>query len=122
MNTINNNQLLMQLRIAAMQAQSSQTNHLNPVAAPSASPSAMAAPGSIDKASFSALLKESMGNVNQLQQRAASARKAFELGDPNMTLPDVMIAKSKSSLAFEGMLQVRNKLIEAYSEVKRMPV
>jgi len=33
-----------------------------------------------------------------------------------------MIAKSKAGLAFEGMVQVRNKVVEAYQEIMRMQV
>ena len=54
--------------------------------------------------------------------RSLRSHKAFEMGDPNVTLPEVMIAKSKAGLAFEGMVQVRNKMIDAYQEIMRMQV
>ncbi|MBF0471545.1 MAG: flagellar hook-basal body complex protein FliE, partial [Gammaproteobacteria bacterium] len=74
------------------------------------------------KASFSNLLTSSINSVNELRRNSGDLRRAFEVGDPNVTLPDVMIAKAKAGVAFEGMMQVRNKLVDAYSEVKRMPV
>ncbi|MEW8162842.1 MAG: flagellar hook-basal body complex protein FliE [Candidatus Thiodiazotropha endolucinida] len=39
-----------------------------------------------------------------------------------MDLAQVMIAAQKSSLSFEAMVQVRNKLVEAYKDVMNMPI
>jgi flagellar hook-basal body complex protein FliE len=39
-----------------------------------------------------------------------------------MDLSQVMIAVQKSSLSFEAMVQVRNKLVEAYKDVMNMPI
>ncbi len=109
MNTIDTNQLLMQLRTAAAQAKGP----------------AVAAPAQTEQAggaNFSSLLTQSIDKVNSLQQTAGVQTRAFEMGDPNVSLPEVMIAKSKAGLAFEGMVQVRNKMVEAYQEVMRMQV
>ena len=46
----------------------------------------------------------------------------FDPGDQDVSLSDVMIARNKSSVAFEATIQVRNKLVEAYKEVMTMPV
>ena len=108
MNTINTNQLLMQLRTAAAQAK-----------APAAAPIQAEQPGA---ANFSSLLNQSIDKVNEMQKTSGAMTRAFEMGDPNVTLPEVMIAKSKSGLAFEGMVQVRNKMIDAYQEIMRMQV
>ena len=108
MNTIDTNQLLMQLRSAAAQAQGSVGQATPPQGAASAN--------------FSSLLTESINKVNASQQQANNMSVAFELGDPNVTLPEVMLAKNKASLSFEGMVQVRNKMVEAYQEIMRMQV
>ena len=109
MNTIDTNQLLMQLRTAAAQAK----------AAPAPTPVQAEQPGA---ANFSSLLTQSIDKVNEMQKTSGEMTRAFEMGDPNVTLPEVMIAKSKSGLAFEGMVQVRNKMIDAYQEIMRMQV
>ena len=44
------------------------------------------------------------------------------MGDPNVGITEVMIASQKSSVAFGAMVEVRNKLLEAYKEVMRMQV
>jgi len=106
---IDPNQLLTQMR--ALQTQASQ-------AMPS--PAEQNAPsGRVD---FANLMKNAVDQVNQVQQNANQLRTAFELGDPNVNLTDVMIASQKSSITFDATIQVRNKLIEAYQEVMRMSI
>ena len=73
-------------------------------------------------ADFGALLKQSIDQVNEIQQEAGAMRTAFERGDKEMDLAQVVIAAQKSSLSFEAMVQVRNKLIEAYRDVMNMPI
>jgi flagellar hook-basal body complex protein FliE len=44
------------------------------------------------------------------------------MGDPNVSLAEVMIAKQKAGIAFEATIQVRNKLLGAYKEIMAMQV
>ncbi|MCB1763270.1 MAG: flagellar hook-basal body complex protein FliE [Gammaproteobacteria bacterium] len=76
----------------------------------------------VQNVSFSNLLKQSIDTVNQTQVQANEMKQAFELGRDDVNLSEVMIAVQKSSLSFEAMLQVRNKLIDAYKEVMNMPI
>jgi len=71
---------------------------------------------------FSSLLKNSIDKVNETQQNAGELAKAFETGDPNINLEQVMIALQKSNISFQAMTQVRNKLVSAYQEIMSMPV
>ncbi len=73
-------------------------------------------------ADFSAMLKQTLGAVNETQQTAGNMTKAFETGDARISLAEVMVATQKASVSFQGMLQVRNKLVEAYKDVMNMPV
>mgnify|MGYP001817118635 CR=1 FL=1 len=109
MKEIDTNNLLAQLRANAAVAQ-------NQV------PGLEAANGQADGPSFSSLLQQSINKVNELQGTSSEMSKAFELGDPSVSLAEVMIAKQKSSIAFQSVLQVRNKLMEAYREVMSMQV
>ncbi|MEO3678943.1 flagellar hook-basal body complex protein FliE [Rheinheimera fenheensis] len=71
---------------------------------------------------FSSMLTSALNHVNNLAQETGKLRTAVELGDPNVSLAQVMIASQKSSLAFEATVQVRNKLVEAYKDIMSMPV
>ncbi|MDP2879082.1 MAG: flagellar hook-basal body complex protein FliE [Sulfuricella sp.] len=71
---------------------------------------------------FAALLKASLDQVNATQQDSANLAKAFEQGDPNANLQEVMVSLQKANISFQTMVQVRNKLVSAYHEVMSMQV
>jgi len=73
-------------------------------------------------ANFGDLLKQSIDQVNETQQTAGELKTAFETGSKDVDLAEVMIAVQKSSVSFQAMVQVRNKLVEAYKDVMSMPI
>ena len=109
-NGIDANQLLTHMRAAQAQAtqQTAPVGELNQ--------------GGVDKVDFSKLIKSAVDQVNETQQASGKLKTAFEMGDPNVTLADAMIASQKASVAFEATVQVRNKLVKAYEDVMRMSV
>ena len=46
----------------------------------------------------------------------------MQLGDPNVSLADVMIETQKANIGFHGALMVRNKIVQAYTDIMNMPV
>ena len=62
-----------------------------------------------------------LGAVNAVQAEAGAASAAYERGDTS-DIAGVMLARQKSSIAFEATLQVRNKLLSAYRDIMNMPV
>lgn len=71
---------------------------------------------------FAAMLKQSIDAVNQTQQTASGMAKSFEMGQSDVSLAEVMIASQKATVSFQAMLQVRNKLVDAYKDVMSMPM
>jgi flagellar hook-basal body complex protein FliE len=69
---------------------------------------------------FSDLLKNSINEVNSLQQSSKAMKTGFELGTGSASLAEVMIAGQKANVAFQGMVEVRNKMITAYKDVMSM--
>ncbi len=80
------------------------------------------APPAAEQSSFGALLQRSINAVNDTQQQSAALKKAFELGDPDLDLASVMIASQKASVSFQAMVQVRNRLVDAYKDIMNMPI
>lgn len=74
-----------------------------------------------DNSSFGDLLTEAIDQINQLEKESSSLQVAFTKGE-NVELHDVVIAMEKYSIAMELLMSVRNKVVEAYQEVSRMPV
>jgi flagellar hook-basal body complex protein FliE len=71
---------------------------------------------------FGTLMKDSIEQVNEAQHEAKGLATAFEAGDPDVNLPEMMVALQKANLSFQAMTQVRNKLLSAYQEVMNMQV
>lgn len=71
---------------------------------------------------FQSVLKEAVRGVSDAQNVAQSKAQAYQLGDDAITLEDVMISIQKANLALQGMVQVRNRLVEAYREVMNLQV
>lgn len=75
-----------------------------------------------DVPSFGEMFKSAVDTVNGNQAAAKEIATRYEMGDPKVDLPEVMIALQKSSVSFQAMTQVRNKMIEAYKEIINMPL
>lgn len=104
MSDININQVLAQMRTLSIEAGGSKPAVGN------------------DSGDFAALLKQSIDSVNQAQNTSSELARAFETGQPDVSLAEVMIASQKASVSFQAMLQVRNKLVDAYKDVMSMPM
>ena len=76
--------------------------------------------GSKDE-NFAQTLMDVMKEVNQSQNTAAETQKAFMTGQP-VEYHDLMIAMEKASTSLDLTIQVRNKLLDAYTEITRMQV
>lgn len=70
---------------------------------------------------FADTLSEAVGEVNQLQKTADKKMEDLATGRAK-SIPDVMIATEKADIALKLMVQVRNKIIDAYQEVMKMQV
>lgn len=71
---------------------------------------------------FGQLLDQAVNKVNEMQKTSNSMATAFEQGQSGIDITDVMIASQKASVSFQAMVQVRNKLVDAYRDVMNMPV
>ncbi len=71
---------------------------------------------------FADLLKMAVDKVNDQQQSAKIMAEAYERGDADVDLPQVMIGLQKASVSFEAMTQVRNRLVSAYEDISKMSI
>lgn len=70
---------------------------------------------------FSDYLANALNTVNDLQGESDALKKSFALGE-DISLGELMIKSQKTTVAFNALVQVRNKLIGAYKEIMNMPV
>ncbi len=78
--------------------------------------------GAATESGFGSMLKQAVEAVNDSQMKTAEMQTAYQMGDPNVDLTEVMIQMQKSSVTFEAMTQVRNRLVTAYQDIMNMPI
>lgn len=71
--------------------------------------------------SFADTLKSAIENVNQLQKASDKSAQDLATGRTD-NVAEVMIAAEKADVALRVMVQVRNKIIDAYQEIMKMQV
>lgn len=72
--------------------------------------------------SIMAIAKNSIHAVSQSQLQTEALKDSYLSGDNNVSISQVMISSIKSKVAFEGLIAVRNKLIDSYKEIMNMPI
>jgi len=71
--------------------------------------------------SFKDFLLESISEVNSMQQAADQAVEKLVTGG-EVNPAEVLTAVQKADIAFRMLLQVRNKIVDAYQEVQAIRV
>ncbi len=111
------NNLLMQMR--ELKAQAGGMSNVQPRSDVEA---AVGGTSKVKAPDFSDMFANAVDKVNATQKHSSALAKAYEQGDPSVTLSQVMVASQKSSVAFQATTQVRNKLVEAYKDIMNMPI
>ena len=90
---------------------------------PSLAPSTAAAgvAGMPDGVTFSSLVTDGIGKVNEQLMTGQVQLQQLAAGEP-VNLHQVMIGLEESRMSFQLLMQVRNRLLEGYQEVMRMQV
>lgn len=71
--------------------------------------------------SFRSVLKDAISDINKLQNDADKSIAKVQLEDAG-SIHEAMIALEKAGISFQVMMQVRNKIMDAYKEVMSMQV
>jgi len=71
---------------------------------------------------FGSLLSRAVDGVNETQQEASALKTAYEQGDPTVDITRVMIQAQKATVSFQALTQVRNKVVQAYEDIMKMPI
>ena len=96
---------------------------MNPISSTNVSPTTAGllremSPSVKDQPAFKNFLLDALNEVNNLQVDADRAvEKVFTGGDVNPA--EVLTAVQKADMSFRMMMQVRNKIVEAYKEISR---
>jgi flagellar hook-basal body complex protein FliE len=94
---------------------------IGPISSPQSKTISSISEGDDKGKSFSNMLTESIDKVNDLQKQADTAIDDLVIGN-NKDIVQTMITMEKADISFRLMMQVRNKILQAYEEVMRMQV
>ncbi|MGK3113339.1 flagellar hook-basal body complex protein FliE [Candidatus Pantoea formicae] len=95
--------VLQQLQLTSLQASGKQAESTNQV-------------------DFGATMKAALDKISETQNTARARAQDFEMGKPGIQLNDVMVDLQKSSISMQMGVQVRNKLVSAYTDIMNMQV
>ena len=77
--------------------------------------------GPTEARGFKEILLDNLDEVNRLQMEADRKVQALYSGETD-DVSDVFTAVNKASIAFDLLMEIRNKLLEAHDEIKQMRV
>lgn len=84
--------------------------------------------GGIDSSSkvaaggFSQALQGALQSVSAAQHHSSQLQREVQLDNPAVSLEETMVSMQKAQIGFQATLQVRNRLVQAYTDVMNMQV
>lgn len=72
--------------------------------------------------SFATALGQAIKNVSAAQNESTRLQREVTLDNPTVSLEETMVAMQKAQIGFQATLQVRNKLVQAYTDIMNMSV
>ena len=78
--------------------------------------------GKVQGGNFQDAMAEALKAVSGQQNEARRLQREVQLDNPTVSLEETMVAMQKSQIGFQTVLQVRNRLVSAYSEIMNMQI
>ena len=85
-------------------------------------PSATTAPKAAEPGSFQASMAQALRSVSDAQNEAGDLQRELQLGNPEVGFEQTVLSMQKAQIGFQAALSVRNRLVQAYSDIMNMPV
>ncbi len=100
---------------------------LSPTTMPAASrvgmPARSAAPQAVGAAGgFSNALQSALNSVSASQNEATRLQQEVQMENPAVSLEQTMVAIQKAQIGFQATLHVRNRMVQAYTDIMNMQV
>ena len=78
--------------------------------------------GPVADVGFQKALTQALSSVSKSQNDATQMQREISLDNPTVSLEQTMVAMQKAQIGFAATLQVRNRLVQAYSDIMGMQV
>ena len=71
---------------------------------------------------FSGALKSALSSVSEAQNQSSALQKEVQKENPSVSLEETMVAIQKAQVGFQAALHVRNRMVQAYTDIMNMQV
>jgi flagellar hook-basal body complex protein FliE len=76
----------------------------------------------VQGAGFQQALTQALGSVSSSQNEATRLQREVQMDNPTVSIEQTMVAMQKAQVGFQATLAVRNRLVQAYSDIMNMQV
>ncbi len=73
-------------------------------------------------AGFQQALSQALTSVSYSQNDAAKMQREVQMDNPTVSIEDTMVSMQKAQIGFQATLQVRNRMVQAYSDIMNMQI
>ncbi|MEO8856854.1 MAG: flagellar hook-basal body complex protein FliE [Burkholderiaceae bacterium] len=84
------------------------------------SPAKLSGPGA--DGGFSGALKTALHSVSAAQNQATGLQREVQMENPAVSLEETMVSIQKAQIGFQAALHVRNRMVQAYTDIMNMQV
>lgn len=78
--------------------------------------------GGAESGGFSGALKSALGAVSNAQNESTRLQREVQFENPKVSLEETMVAIQKAQIGFQATLHVRNRMVQAYTDIMNMQV
>jgi flagellar hook-basal body complex protein FliE len=72
--------------------------------------------------SFGTALQSALKSVSSAQNESSDMQQQVQLGNPSVSLEQTMVAIQKAQIGFQATVHVRNRMVQAYTDIMNMQV
>ena len=71
---------------------------------------------------FATALKGALNSVSAAQNHSTGLQREVQMENPAVSLEETMVAIQKAQIGFQAALHVRNRMVQAYTDIMNMQV
>jgi flagellar hook-basal body complex protein FliE len=76
----------------------------------------------VPEAGFTGALKSALHAVSAAQNQSTQLQHEVQMENPTVSLEETMVAIQKAQIGFQATLHVRNRMVQAYTDIMNMQV
>lgn len=74
------------------------------------------------KGDFQTAMASALQQVSTAQNESTRLQRELQLDNPSVSLEDTMVAMQKAQVGFQATISVRNRMVQAYTDIMNMQV